>query len=149
MAYRREADAPTRSTHGLGDGQVVSHLVVTGECPVTRKKRGHDGKRKKLSLMGFFWKCKFQWGLLMADPVTRGPYRIRTNITRLASVREQAHLTQMQLAELAGVSARAVGMHESLLRIGDVWQATQKRLIGICIQEIERQNRDFDILVLP
>lgn len=83
----------------------------------------------------------------MQPPVTRGPYRVRTTITRLAAVREQARLTQMQLAALAGVSERAIRQHESMLRIGNVWQATQKRLISVCIQEIERRNRDFGILI--
>jgi DNA-binding XRE family transcriptional regulator len=149
VAYRGEAVATTHSTQGPQEGEVVSHLVVTGEYPVTRNKKGHYGTHKKLPFASFFRKYKFQWSPLMGDPAARGPYRVRTSITRLAAIREQANLTQIQLAELAGVSSRAIGKHESLLRMGDVWQATQKRLIGLCIKEIERQNRDDDIVVPP
>ncbi len=83
--------------------------------------------------------------LTVRAPGPRGPYRVRTTITRLAFVREQALLTQLQLALLAGVSERSVRKHESLVHPGDVWQATQKRLIGVCIQEIERQHMAFSL----
>ena len=112
-------------------------------------RQGHDGNRKKLSLPGVLQICNVKGWLLMQHHVPRGPYRVRTTITRLAAVREQARLTQMQLAALAGVSERAIRQHESLVRIGDVWQATQKRLIGVCVQEIERRNRDFGIVITP
>lgn len=80
-------------------------------------------------------------------PIPRGPYRVRASSIRLPSIREQARLTQMQLAGLAGVSERAVRNHESLVRHSNVWQATQTRLIRVCIDEIERRNKAIELFM--
>ncbi len=85
----------------------------------------------------------------MNSQATSSPFRVGASISRLPAVREQARLTQMQLASLAGVSERAVRNHESLIRVGNVWQAKQKRLISVCIQEIERQNRAVALAMTP
>lgn len=80
--------------------------------------------------------------------VPKGPYRVRASSSiRLPAVREQARLTQMQLAGLAGVSERAVRNHESLVRHSNVWQATQTRLMRVCIEEIERLNRVIELTI--
>ncbi|MES2191800.1 MAG: helix-turn-helix transcriptional regulator [Pseudomonadota bacterium] len=73
-------------------------------------------------------------------PIQRGPYRRSLIRPGIASIREQAGLTQKQLAELAGMSERTIRKHEKTVQGGAKWVTTGKTLRVICVSEIERRT---------